>query len=163
VSRHTTSAFSYRPNIQNKGITYDVMHDECNIEDCSGGHHLASTTAADDPDKLKACWLRQALHGGCMEHQHTDCQVYGFDSTNVQRVEVSIPGWRGGHESSVWVSEDLLTAVGWRSHCKPHQWPQGFDPRNISALRRMAGHLRVCAASRAKLSLLGASVSCRMR
>jgi hypothetical protein len=95
-----------------------------------------------------------------MEDEHTACHAYGFDSTNVQRVEVSIPGWREGHESSVWVSEDLLAAVGWRSHCKPHQWPQGFDPRNISALRRMAGHLRVCPASRAKLSLLGTSVCC---
>ena len=92
-------------------LTYDVMHGECDTEYRSGGAH--STTAA-DPDKLKACWLRQALHGGCMEHQHTEFHAYGFDSTNVQRVEVSIPGWRDEHESSVWVSDDLLAAVGWR-------------------------------------------------
>ena len=140
-------------------LVYDVMHNECDSEGCAGAHHLASTTTAADTDKLKACWLRQALHGGCMEDEHTDCHAYGFDSTNVQRVEVSIPGWRDGHDSSVWVPEDLLAAVGWRSHCKPHQWPPGFDPRNISALRRMACHLRVCPASRAKLSLLGMSMS----
>jgi hypothetical protein len=148
---------------QSSGSSYDIMHGECDSADRSaGGHHLPSTAAA-DPDRLKACWLRQALHGGCMEHEHTDDHAYGFDSTNVQRVEVSIPGWREGHESSVWVSEDLLAAVGWRKLCKPHQWPQGFDPRNISALRRMAGHLRVCMASRAKLSLLGMPVSCGMQ